>query len=258
MASVKSIVNCLGIDTGGTVSVLGDLFGFIRRRVPADPDGTVTARVSVLGQIRGVQQNHIHVNVIRVGFDALADPADLDDEFEKIDYATYRMRNIYAQVNLGVGRVWHYFIPAADADGMDDIASGDEADDLIAKWSVPNVGVDAFVVRNIDGFLGMASGIPGSCDKESKEDGVLAGDIGRGTEGFARTFAHEIGHHLGLEHNHGGRPDCPDTLNGCNNIMAQTRCATSCGGGIRAASLLANGQGSDMRGHCAVRNGCDV
>jgi hypothetical protein len=164
MASVKPIMGCLGIDTSGTVSVLGDFFGFIRARVPADPDTTVTAQVSVL----------------------------------------------------------------------------------------------AHVVRNISDpdFVGKSSDIPGECDKEAKDDGVVAGEIGRGSEGFSRTFAHEIGHHLGLSHNHGGDPDCPDTAAGCNNLMAQTRCATSCGGGARAAVLLTGSQGSTMRSHCAVQDGC--
>jgi len=257
MASVKSIMECLGVDTSGTVSLLGSLFGFLRNRVPTDPDTSVIAQVSIHDLIRGVQQDHIHINVIRVGFDAIA-ATDLDESYEKIDYAIYRTRNLYAQVNLGVGRVAHYSISAAQSDGMDDLGSTDEADDLIAGWSVPDAGVDAFVVRNISDpdFVGKAAEIPGSCDKESKEDGVVAGEIGRGFEGFARTFVHEIGHHLGLSHNHGGDPDCPDTTTECNNLMAQTRCARSCGGGIRAASLLRSDQGSTMRSHCAVRSGC--
>jgi len=259
MASVKAIMGCLGIDTSGNVSVLGNLFGFIRARVPADADTTVTAQVSLLAHLQGVQGRHIHVNVIRVGFDAISGGATaLDAAHEKLDYGLYRTRNIYGQVNLGVGRVLHWSISAADSNGADDLGSEDECDDLIADWSVPNDGVDAFVVRNISDpdFVGMASDIPGECDKEAKDDGVVAGEIGRASEGFSRTFAHEIGHHLGLSHNHGGDPECPDTMAGCNNLMAQTRCATSCGGGVRAAVLLTSGQGSTMRDHCAVKSGC--
>jgi hypothetical protein len=258
MASVKAILNCLDIDTSGNVSILRRGFGFIRQRVPPDPTG-VTAQVSLLGLVRGAQQRHIHINVIRVGFDAIAGGATaLDTALQKLDYAMYRTRTIYAQVNLGVGRVLHWFITAADADGMDDLGSESEADDLIADWSVPNNGVDAFVVRNISDtdFVGKAADIPGECDKESKDDGVVAGEIGRDFDPFARTFAHEIGHHLGLSHNHGGDPDCPGTTAGCNNLMAQTRCATSCGGGTRAAVLLTGSQGSTMRGHCSVRDAC--
>ena len=49
MRTVKSIVNCVGVDTTGTVSVLFHLFGFSRQRVPADPEPTVTAQVSLVG-----------------------------------------------------------------------------------------------------------------------------------------------------------------------------------------------------------------
>ena len=105
MASVKAMMQCIGVDTSGGVSVLGHFFGFFRRRVPADPTG-VTAQVSLLGQVRGVQGRHVHLNVIAVGFDTLS-AADFDDAMEKIDYATFRTRNIYGPVSLGVGRVGH-------------------------------------------------------------------------------------------------------------------------------------------------------
>lgn len=219
----------------------------------------MTPQVSLLSHVKGVQGKHIHLNVIRVGFDAIGGGATaLDVAHEKLDYALYRTRNIYGQANLGVGRVQHWFISAADSNGADDLGSEDECDELIADWSVPNDGVDAFVVRNISDpdFVGKASDIPGECDKEAKDDRVVAGEIGRASEGFSRTFAHEIGHHLGLSHNHGGDPECPGTMAGCNNLMAQTRCATSCGSGVRAAVLLTSGQGSTMRDHCSVKGGC--
>jgi hypothetical protein len=254
MASVKSTMGALGIAPGG--SLLFRFFGFIRARVPPDPV-TTTASVSMLGQIRSVQQQHIHLNVIRVGFDAIPGGAAAQDQaLQSIDYATFRTRIIYAAVNLGVGRVLHWHIDAADADGADDIGSKSESDDLVASWSVPNNGIDAFVVRNISAsFVGKASAIPGECDKTAPDDGVVAGEASRTGDGFARTFAHETGHHLGLSHNHGAKPDCPNTTTGCNNLMAQTRCATSCGGGTRVAVLLTSAQGSTMRGHCSVQNG---
>jgi hypothetical protein len=262
MASVRATMNCLGIDTSGSVSILGDFFGFSRRAVPPDPT-TPTTQVSLLTLVRGAKQKHIHLNVIKVGFDVLPDGADgLDAAFQTIDFAILRMRSIYAAVNLGVGRVLHFSIASAAANGHDDIASEDEADDLICEFSVPNDGVDLFIVRNINtgdattDFVGKASATPGDCDKESKTDGVVAGEINRTGDDFARTFAHETGHHLGLSHNHGSRPDCPGTTNGCNNLMAQTRCANKCGGGVRTAVLLTSAQGSTMRSHCAVRAAC--
>src|SRR5919202_1662047 len=100
MASLKSLLNCIGVDASGEVSVLGNFFGFIRNRVPADPDTSVTASVSMLQQMRGVQGKHVHLNIIRVGFDTLSSAVQAL-ALEKIDYATYRTQNIYRQVNLG-------------------------------------------------------------------------------------------------------------------------------------------------------------
>jgi hypothetical protein len=252
MASVKSTMSALGITPGG--SLLFHFFGFKRALVPPDP--VTTASVSVLGQIHSVQQQHVHLNVIRVGFDRIPGDTAQDQALQSIDYAIYRTRIIYAQVNLGVGRVLHSHIDAVHAEGFDDIGSKQEADDLVASFSVANDGIDAFVVRNISAnFVGKASAIPGVCDKKTPDDGVVAGEATRTGDGFARTFAHEIGHHLGLFHNHGPKPNCPNTTTGCNNLMAQTRCATSCGGGTRVAVLLTSAQGATMRGHCSVQNG---
>ena len=248
--SVKSILNCIGVNTTQNVSILGHFFGFIRQRVPADPATGVTSQVSVLQQVQQMQGRHIYINVIRVGFDAFSGTA-ADAALEKLDYAVYRTRNIYRPVNLGVGRVRHYFIDTADANGGDDIGSENEADDLSDDWSVPDSGIDAFVVRNISDsdFVGI-SPVDGSCNKPSKRDGLLAGEIGRNSEPFSRTFAHEIGHFLGRSHNHGD--NCPTSNAGRNNLMAQTRCSIS----TRTSVLLTSGQGSTMRSHCSVRNGC--
>jgi hypothetical protein len=254
MPSLKAVMRCLDIDTGRNLSVLGDFFGYVRRRVPTDP--AATASVSVKTQIRRVQQRHLHLNVIRVGFDTLTGTTR-DRRNERIDYAIYRTQNIYATVNLGVGRVLHWVIDSADADGLDDLGGPDEADELVERATVDNDGVDCFVVRNIsdNSFIGKASAIPGSCDKGSKSDGIVAGESGLGDETFAKTFAHELGHHLGLSHNHGA--NCPASVSAQDNLMAQSRCAAGAGeAGQRAAVLVTTGQGSTMRGHCATKSAC--
>lgn len=252
MASVKSIMNCIGVDTGGSVSVLFHLFGFFRGRVPADPCTGTTAQVSMLDHLNSLQGKHIHLNVIRVGIDDWTEA-----EIDKLDFSVFSARQIYRTRSLGVGRVQHWDVSSSDADGKDDISSEDEAEDLTHDWTVDNNAIDVFIVSNISAdFIGL-SPVGGSCDKDDKDmNGVLGGEINRSTEGIARTFAHEIGHYLGLPHNHGGDPDCPDTTTGCNNLMAQTRCATSCGDGICAALLLTSSQGNTIRGHCFVQDGC--
>jgi hypothetical protein len=249
MASLRSIMNCIGADTSGQFSVLRRFFGFRRSRVPADPDTSVTASVSLLTKMRSLEGRHIHLNVIRVGFDLVADE---DEALEKLDYAIYRIHRIYLPVNLGVGRILHFILDSADADGADDLGSPEEADELSDDWSVHNSGIDVFVVRNIsdDDFVGV-SPVGGSCDKPSGDDGLVGGEIGRSFEKVGRTFAHEVGHFLGLPHNHDD-DDCPTSAAGLLNLMAQTGCVNS----VRDAVQLTSGQGGTMREHCSVRDGC--
>lgn len=247
MASVRALMGCIGVDTSGSNSVLRDFFGFVRSRVPTDPDNTVTAEVRLLDQVRGVQGRHFHMNIIQVGFDLAADQ---DDALEMVDYCTYRTRNIFRTRSIGVGRVLHYEILSGDADGADDIGSQDEARDLWQSWSVPNDGIDAFVTRDGSAGLGL-SPVGGDCDKGGKRDGCWAGDLNRTFDGLSRTFAHEIGHYLGLPHNHDDGT-CPATTAGQNRLMAQTGCAVS----TRTSVNLTTGEGTTARSHCTVRNGC--
>lgn len=246
MASVKSILNCIGVDTSGTVSILGNMFGFIRQRVPADPCSTARAQVSLLNQIKSLQGKHIHLNIIRVGIDNFT-----SGEIDKIEYAIYKARNIYNTRNLGIGRIEHYNVTSSEAGGKDDIGSEDEAEDLTHDWTVPNNALDVFMVDNISAdFVGI-SPVNGPCDKNDKDmNGVIGGEVNRSAEGVARTFAHEIGHYLGLKHNHGD--DCPTTASGRANLMAQTRCADS----VCDSVLMNSSQGNTIRGHCFVKSGC--
>jgi hypothetical protein len=249
MTSVRSILNCIGV-TATRVALLSSLFGFSRGQMPTDPDSSVTAQVSVLEKIRDVQGQHIHLNVIRVGFDAIAGDTARDRARERADYAVYRIHRIFRQVNLGIGRVEHYVISAAEADGRDDLGSSSDARDLWRSFSVPNDGLDVFVVRTISGnFVGI-SPVGGSCSKGSKRGGLIGGRINRGDEGVARTFAHEVGHFLGLDHNHGD--DCPSSDAARRRLMAQTRCVPD----IRDSVTLISSEGTTMRGHCSVQEGC--
>ena len=239
MASVRSILDCIGVDTSENVSVLLHLYGFLRQRVPTDPDNTVTAEVSLLDQVRSLQGDHVHLNVIKVGVDNFTDA-----EVDKIEYAIYKTRNIYNTRSLGVGRVKHYDVTAAESGGTNDLGSEDEAEDLTHDWSVDNDGLDIFVVENISDpdYIGL-SPVDGPCDKDDKDmNGAIGGEVGRGAEGFARTFAHEAGHYLGLSHQNSQT----------DNLMCQTKFASS----TRDSVVLTSSQGSTIRGHCSVQSGC--
>jgi hypothetical protein len=260
MVGLRAILKCIGV-TQTNVSVLAHFYGFSRGGVPTDPDPGTTAQVSLLEAVRGVQGRHVHLNVIRVGFDAITPEDTRNQAIERLDYAVYKTRNIFRQRSLGVGRVQHHAVTSADADGMDDLGNQAEAQDLWRSFSVQNNGIDVFVVRRISAtdFIGL-SPIGGSCTKGTKDDGLIGGTIARADDGVARTFAHEVGHFLGLSHNHGAGADCtscPPSDAGKSNLMAQTRCTTCAGGaGVRDSTLLTASQGTTIRGHCSTRAGC--
>lgn len=250
--SIKDLMACEGADLSVDQSILFRFFGFIRAQVPPDPTG-VASSVSLRQLAEDLEDNHIHVNVIRTGFDAFGANA-LENALIEIDYSIYRLRNIYRQRSLGVGRILHWFIDSADSDGLDTIADEDDARDLWRGWSTGNNGIDAFVVRSISGFLGL-SPRPGDCTGGGKNDGCLAAGVDNNDEGVSRTFAHEIGHFLGLPHNHDALPGgpCPGSAAGQLNLMAQSGCASS----IRNSVQLTGGQGNTIHGHDdCIRGGC--
>lgn len=234
--SLKASARCIGLS--GRVSVLGDYFGLFQRTPPTDPvTGVVT--LSVTQQAQALRGRHVHLNVIRVGIDQFTAA-----QLGRIDYAIFKTRNIYRAVSLGIGRVQHWDVRTADANGRDDLGSEDEAEDLTQEWSVPNDGIDVFVVRNISDpdYVGI-SPQDGPCNKNAKGmNGLIGGEVGRTDDRFARTFAHELGHYLGLGHEN-SRPE---------NLMCQSDKASS----IRDSVALTSGQGSNVRDHCATRAGC--
>lgn len=236
MASVRATAQCVGAGTG-SLSVLRDLFGFVRGRVPEDPDSGTTAQVSLKEYLDLMAGDHFHVNIIRVGIN-LFSAGEVDD----LDHAVYKTRNIFKTRNLGLGRVDHWDVTSGESDGLHIIANADDAEELTGDWSVGNDGVDVFIPHSITAsFVGL-SPRPGPCDKDGKGMTGAVSDKVRGPDRTARTFAHEIGHYLGLEH----RNSSP------TNLMAQTQFASN----VRTSVLMTSGQGSTVRGHCSVDDGC--
>ncbi|MBL7727012.1 MAG: matrixin family metalloprotease [Dinghuibacter sp.] len=242
MATIKNTLNCIGVSTSGSVSVLRDLFGFFQGRVPPDETGAA-ASVSVKQLLSDLKGKHLHLNIIRTGVDIFSDPQD----FDRIDWSILRIREIYRAQDLTVGRVQHWDVTTADSDGLHNIASADEATELTNNWSVDNDGQDVFLVVTTPdgdgGFVGI-SNINGPCDKDLDKErtGSIVGLDRSTADKVARTFAHEIGHYLGLSH----KNNSPD------NLMCQTSKANS----DRNSVDLTNSQGTDIRNHCSVTDGC--
>jgi hypothetical protein len=257
MASLREIADC--IDAPGDFSVLEHVFGFWRRRVPADPaapgsPGWEDTSVSVLEQIRLLQGEFYNLNIIKVGWDQFSDAtrADMD---ERADYAVYRAHDIYAQEDIGVGRVRFWVVDSADADGLDTLTTDDELDQLTDEWSVDNDGLDVFIPFNMSiptdgGNLLGRSEIDGPCEKEYDEKERDASVVGPWTSmSLSRTFSHENGHYLGLEH--------PDDQNSVPlRLMTQTGAALGNGGSLRTSVDLTTAEGDDCRDHCSIHEGC--
>lgn len=214
MASLRKAAQCIGLKAD--FAVIRDLYGYWTG---------APKQLSLLTQVKLLQGKHIHLNLIRTA--SFTNPL-----LRQIDAGLQFMRDTYAAVGVGVGRIQRFVVPQG---GYEIIVSADVAADLMGTWYAPNDGVDVFLVLIIVGLLG-ESPTPGSCDKDDKDHGVII-DVFNNTD-LGTTFAHEIGHYLGLEHE-----DDP------NNLMFPS----SPNGG-----KLTAGQGATMKLHCSMRAGCKL
>lgn len=242
MVSIRQLASCINVT--GSFSILSHFFGFFRGRIPPDPTG-ITLKVSLKEQASLLQGKHFHLNIIAVGSDNFTDP----DDYIEIDYAIHKIRNIYSQVNIGIGRVEHYYILSSDADGLDSPTTKGELEEITDTWSVPNNGIDVFIPQNMNvpsnnGIILGRSAIGGPC--EEKADWGMNGSVAGlwGSEQTARTFSHEVGHYLGERHKN-SNPD---------NLMCQS--SEIVPNTTRDSVVLWNSQGDDMKDHCLVKPGC--
>jgi len=226
--------NCLGLS--GRVTVSRDLFGYIF--------GLPTRPVRLKEQLELMKGRSFNLSVIFVGhndgFTGTTSRADAD----KITYSIQRMREIYAQVNLGVRKIYWTHIPEADVGGYTTITDYNEAEDLTEDWSASNDGIDVFFVQNILNAGGW-SDVNGTCSKDDKGMSGAVLELSGSADFTGVLLAHEVGHYLGL-----GTGPNP------NNVMG----VDSNNDGIDEISTssinLTSGQGSTMRGHCSTRGGC--
>jgi hypothetical protein len=221
MKSVKEIIQCLGYS--GELSLLRNLFGY----------GVVPKELSVRKQVEWLSGKHYPVNVIEVA------PEDFPaGSYNQICYSLQVTREIFGSVGVGIGRIEWYHIPRSDAGSKAVIDSSSEAADLTSDWTVPNKGLDLFVVRQINGADGW-SAVKGSCDKNSKGMTGSVVELYSGNDDYAANgFAHEMGHYLGLDH------------------IADTGNFIGGDGGSDSWTGIFQWQGDTMKKHCFMKNPC--
>jgi hypothetical protein len=244
MVSLRQIAQCLGLS--GNFSVIHDFLGY-----RTDFTGRNT---SLLQQVRLLRNRRINLNIIRTGIDNFV----LADE-QEIDNAIQVTRAIFATVNLGIGRVEHWDISVADANGRDVPTSDADARSLTDEWTVPNASFDVYFVLN--GWPGSTAGLTtiglsavnGPCDKNSSS--AMTGCVVVLSTAAATTgqcLAHELSHYHGLSH-----VCILGSTGGCSGGSCQPQHQPSlmhpC---IPNGGNLSSGEGQTMNNHCFVNDGC--
>lgn len=226
--SVRQVAkDCVG--AGAIFSITRDVFGF----AVGSPAGVVSTR----RQLELAGGSALDVNLIIVG----------PTQFSNADYAETSsalqiMRDIFAAAGLGIRRVNWQQISTKDAGSYLVINSGAEAHDLTDDWNGPGGALDVFVVRTIVGADGW-SAVGGPCSKDDKDE--MTGSVVSLNGSFqnsGNTFAHEVGHYLGLVH-------CEDDAQctGPNNFILS---------GSDSNTNVMTHQGQKMKTHCYVSDKC--
>jgi len=235
MVSVRQVCqNCLS--ETGTLSLRRDLFGYIW--------GPIDRPLRVLQHIQRIRGNSINICCFLVGHEPGFGGSFTEAQAIHAQRSIDLMREIYAQVPLGVRKIFWRYIEQADAAPYLSVdASG--ATDLTDAYSGPNDGIDVFWVQAITDAGGWSNS-DGPCDKDGKGRTGAVLRVSTGTGDFTGVLlAHEVGHYLTLEH-----------ANSMTNLMGADTNNDGIGEIDSNSRNITSSQASDMLDSCWVRSPC--
>lgn len=234
MPSIRSTAECLGVT--GSLSVREDVFGYVW--------GPMDRTLSVKSHLNLVSDTAFNLSVILVAHDPGFTGQFTNAEAIRIQKAVDIMRELYAQVGLGVRKIYWQYIPTDQANGYS-VVDASEATQLTEDWSGGNDGIDVFFVTSVSDAGGWSK-VNGSCDKDLQDQRTGAVLELSSNETFAGVLlAHEVGHYLGLSHG--------DDI---TNIMGADTDQNGIGEINNNSTGITNTQGNTMKSHCSIRASC--
>ncbi len=229
----ETAVSCLSVN--GTISIRRDLFGYVW--------GPMARTLSVkthLTRIRGISVN---LSIFLVGHEPDFSGSFTQANAQSMQFAVDVVRQLYAQVGLGVRKLYWRRIPSDEANGFN-VVNASEATDLTEAFSGPNDGIDVFFVTSVTDAGGW-SDVDGSCDKDDKGRTGAVLEL-TSTDFFTGVLmAHEVGHYLGLVHG-----------NDMTNIMGADTNNDGIGEINSGSTGITTSQGNTMKSHCFIRLPC--
>jgi hypothetical protein len=226
--------SCLGL--APPFSVRSGIYGYIW--------GATTRDLSLNSHLALIKGKSINLSLILVAHELDFSGQWTLAEAQSMQEAIDRTRELYAQVKLGIRKLYWQFIPVADAGGYALVDAG-EATDLTNDWSGANDGIDIFFVTTVTDASGW-SNTDGPCDKdEDKERTGVVMELSGGTNIDGIVLGHEAGHYLHLQH-----------AGDITNIMGDDSDGDGSGSIDGTSTNITTAQGNTMKGSCFVKSTC--